>query len=161
MMYEVVVYNWLEQQYMDLLEKGMLELKANWFNNPPKFLFKKDRKLYETLLGMLTECYWQVEPNDLVSTPFLNSTQRMFVNFATVVLDYANECGRLTAGLDPQKEEDNKKAGEIISNLRLSRAALKYKLTRGFSIKKRWKFLNHFGMFENNVTQVPNQEATK
>lgn len=62
MMYEVVVYNWLEQQYMDLLEKGMLELKANWFNNPPKFLFKKDRKLYETLLGMLTECYWQVEP---------------------------------------------------------------------------------------------------
>ena len=40
MMYEVIVYNWLEQQYLDLLEKGMLELKANWFINPPKFLFK-------------------------------------------------------------------------------------------------------------------------
>lgn len=158
-MYEVGIYNWLETQYKTLLENGFLEVQKNWDELPPKGMRKNDRKLYETILFMFINDYYALDHSDLITSFFTTTSQKMIINFFHVVLDYAQRCNELTKDLDPNKKENEQKVADIINGLALTRTALKSKLSKGFSIPKRWRFLKELNCFEKMF--VPNPEPPK
>ena len=155
MMYEVEIYNWLEDQYKTLLEKGFLEVQSNWEKLPPKRMKSKDKKLYETLLTMFINDYYALDHSDLITSFFTTSSQKMIINFFHIVMDYAQRCDELTKDLDPNKKENEQKVSEIIGSLALTRSALKSKLTKGLSISKRWKVLKELNCFESMFVKEP------
>ncbi len=154
-MYELKLYNYLEEQYNSLIREGVLQLDANWELHKPSFMRGKDKMLYETLLKELVSGsvsnYEEIE-----ATPTNGSTSQVLIKkFFIEFFEYPNRVAAYYKenyfDKNPGSEKEPLKIPNEIRHdaaiwCRLS--GLLFRMSRHFPLKKRYKFLKLKGEFE-------------
>lgn len=154
-MYELKLYNYLEEQYNSLIREGVLQLDVNWELHKPSFMRRKDKMLYETLLKELVSGsvsnYEEIE-----ATPTNGSTSQVLIKkFFIEFFEYPNRVADYYKenyfDKNPGSEKEPLKIPNEIRHdaaiwCRLS--GLRFKMSRHFPLKKRYKFLKLKGEFE-------------
>lgn len=154
-MYELKLFNYLEEQYNSLIREGVLQLDVNWELHKPSFMRRKDKMLYEILLKELVSGlvinYGEIEATstgDSASQVLIKKFFIEYFEYPNRVADYYKEN---YFDKNPGAEKEPLKIPNEIRHdaavwCRLS--GPQFKMSRHFPLKKRYKFLKLKGEFE-------------
>lgn len=154
-MYELKLFNYLEEQYNTLIREGLLQLDVNWELHKPSFMRRKDKMFYEILLKELVSgsliSYKEIEAtptNCSISQVLIKKFFIEFFEYTGRVADYYKEnYFDKTPGSEknPLNVPD-----EIRYNAAIwcSLSGLQFSMSRHFPLRKRYKFLKLKGEFE-------------
>lgn len=154
-MYELKLYNYLEEQYHTLIREGVLQLDVNWEMHKPIFMKRKDKMFYETLLKELISGSL-INSEEIEVTPTNGSISQVLIKkFFVEFFEYPNRVANYYKvnyfNKNPGSEKDPLNVpDEIRYNAAIwcSLSGLQFKMSRHFPLRKRHKFLKLKGEFE-------------
>lgn len=146
-MYELRLYNFLEKQYFALIKDGILQLEANWNENPKSIKMKSfDQKFYSLLIAQFysgcTEIY----------TPEVNrETQKMIFDFFMICQKYVKDLREYFSshgyGEDLVLNAPNELSYEAAENCKMDMTAFLFRLSSKIPLKKQYTLLKLKGYF--------------
>lgn len=151
-MYELKLFNYLEEQYNTLIREGVLQLDVNWELHKPFFMRRKDKKYYEILLKEFIDSDMStVNFEDLPAE--VSDSRTMIKKF---FLEFLNYTRRVAEFYKDHWFKDHPNADPLsVPSEILNEAAmvcrlvgLPYEMSRHFNYLKRYKFLKLKGKFE-------------
>lgn len=154
-MYELKLFNYLEEQYNSLIREGVLQLDVNWELHKPSFMRKKDKKYYEILLKELISGFL-TSPEEIDTTLTGNSiTQNLIKKFFIEFFEYPERVAVYYKenyfDKNPGSEKDPLNVPDEIRHnaaMQCRLTGLRFRMTRHFPLRKRYKFLKLKGEFE-------------
>ena len=154
-MYELKLFNYLEEQYNSLIRDGVLQLDVNWELHKPSFMKRKDKMFYEILLKELVSGSL-ISHKEIEATPTNCSISRVLIKkFFIEFFEYPERVAVYYKenyfDKNPGSEKDPLNVpDEIRYNAAMwcRLTGLRFKMTRHFPLRKRYKFLKLKGEFE-------------
>ena len=148
-MYELKLYNFLEKQYFALIRDGILQLEANWNENPKPIKMKFfDKKFYSIMTAQF--CSGCTE----VHAPKTNrGTQKMILDFFVICRKYIKDlreyfCSHGYEG-DLILNAPDELSHEAAKNCKMDMTVFLFRLSSKLPLKKQYKLLKVKGYFSN------------